>query len=134
MSALLGLGPHVFTIIGLNYQQLERETTATWATIERFGGQAARQFTGLGPDSTTINGLLFPDELGGRGGYEAIRASQSAGRPLMMIGFGANAMGRVFGRIVLETVSDTQTHIGRDGQGKMVEFSVTVSPNGGGLF
>lgn len=134
MTALLSLGQSVFQIIGLNYQKLSTQTTANWAAIERFGGQSARQFTGLGPDSTTIDGLLFPDELGGRGQYEAIRRTQGRGRPVMMIGFGANSSGKIFGNVVIEEVSDTQTHIARHGGGKMLEFSITVAPYGGGFF
>jgi len=132
--ALLALGPHIFEIVGLNYQKLERESQAVWPAIKRFGGHAARQFTGLGPDSQTVNGLLFPDEFGGRGEYEAIRATQSRGSPVMMVGFSGATLGRVFGLVIIETVSDTQFHIDRSGAGKQLEFSVTVSPYGGSAF
>lgn len=134
MTTLLALGPHQFEIIGLNYQSLQRETKAHWASIERFGGYAARQFTGLGPDSTTISGLLFPDELGGWNEYEAIRATQAQGRAVMMVGFGANASGRVFGRVVIESISDTQDHINRRGIGRQMQFSINVAPYIGGPF
>ena len=90
MTVLLVLGPHVFEILPLNYQSLDRTTSATWASIPRFGGRAAKQFTGLGADDlTTISGLMFPEEFGGRGQYEAIRATQGLGIPVMMLGFGA---------------------------------------------
>lgn len=140
MSVLLVLGPHVFEILPLNYQQLERTTTANWASIPRFGGRAARQFTGYGGgDGLTISGLMFPEEFGGRARFEAIRATQGLGIPFMMAGLGAITGGRIFGLVCIETVSDTQTHIAPNGQGRVLDFSIEVSPYGdgdgpGGLF
>jgi len=134
MTALLALGPHIFEILPLNYQQIERETRAEWASIARFGARSARQFTGLGDDSLTISGLIFPEEFGGRSDYEAIRLTQAAGIPLMMAGMGASTTARIFGLVVVLSVSDTQTSIGPDGQGRVLEFSVEVAPYGGSAF
>lgn len=133
MTALLCLGPHIFEIAPLNYQQIERETVAVWASMPRFGAQAARQFTGLGDDSLTISGLIFPEAIGGRSAYEAIRGTQGAGVPVMMVGKGASTFARIFGLVVILSVSDTQTHIGPDGQGRVIDFSIEVAPYGGGL-
>ena len=127
--ALLRLGNHSFEIIGLNYQSLSRTTTAHWVPIARFGGKAAKQFTGKGADDkATISGLLFPEEFGGREEYEAIRLTQGQGRPVMMVGFGANGAGRIFGKVCIETVSDTQDYISPNGQGKKQQFSIQISP------
>lgn len=133
MSVLLILGPHIFEILPLNYQELDRTTTANWVSVSRFGGRAARQFTGFGEgDNLTISGVLFPEEFGGRAKYEAIRATQSLGIPIMMVGLGAITGARVFGLVCIETVSDTQTHIAPNGQGRVLKFSIDVSPYGGG--
>jgi len=131
MNALLRLGPHTFSILPLNYQQLERETVAKWPSVPRFGGMAARQFTGLGDNSTTISGLIFPEEFGGRSQYEAMRITQSLGMPVMMAGLGAAGMIKIFGLVVILSIGDTQTYIGVDGQGRMLEFSVELAPYGG---
>ncbi len=135
MSVLMALGPHIFEILPLNYQELERTTSVTWASVPRFGGYAARQFTGLGADdSTVISGLMFPEEFGGRGRYEAIRGTQGLGVPVMMIGFGTLSLARVFGLVCIETVSDIQSHIAPNGQGRVLDFTIEVSPYGGGAF
>lgn len=131
MTALLALGPHIFEILPLNYQRLERETNAVWASVPRFGAEAARQFTGLGDDSFRIDGLLFPHEFGGRAEYEAIRATQRSGLPVMMAGLGTATAVRIFGLVVILNVSDEQTHIGRDGQGRVLSFSIELAPYGG---
>lgn len=129
MSApLLLLGRVTFDILPLNFQELERETVAKWASIPRFGQRAARQFTGLGDDETTINGLIFPEEFGGRARYEVIRVEQAAGRPVMMMGLASATRVRSFGQVVILSVSDTQSHIAPNGQGRVLKFSVKVSP------
>lgn len=133
MTALLALGPHIFEILPLNYQRLEKETVAEWASVPRFGTTSARQFTGLGDDSMRIDGLLFPHEFGGRAEFEAIRATQAAGVPVMMAGMGAATAVRIFGLVVILAVSDEQTHIGPDGQGRVLSFSIDLAPYGGSL-
>lgn len=127
--ALLRLGPHTFEIIGLNYQSLERTTTANWVAINRFGGKAAKQFTGKGADdSGTISGLIFNEEFGGRAQYEAIRLTQGIGIPVMMVGFGTSGAGRIFGLVCIDVVSDDQEYIAWNGEGKKLEFSIEISP------
>lgn len=127
---LLALGPHVFEIAPLNFQQIERSTEALWPTISRFGGRPGRQFTGYGEDSITITGLLFPDEMGGRAEYEAIRVTQAAAKPVLMLGWatGLSMAASLFGRVVILNVQDTQSIINRQGFGRKIEFSIDVAP------
>lgn len=126
---LLSLGPHVFEIAPLNFQQIVRTTEAKWPAIARFGTYPARQFTGFGEDTITISGLLFPDEMGGRSEYEAIRLTQRAARPVPMMGWGGQGMSALlFGLVVIVTVSDQQTSINRDGQGRRLAYDVDVAP------
>ncbi|MEN5297866.1 phage tail protein [Brucella sp. TWI559] len=127
---LLALGPHVFEIAPLNFQEIERTTEALWPTISRFGGRPGRQFTGYGDDSVTISGLLYPDEVGGRAEYEAIRTTQAAARPVLMLGWatGLSMAASLFGRVVILSVQDTQSIINRQGYGRKIEFSLEVAP------
>jgi phage protein U len=130
---LLALGPHMFEIAPLNFQEIERETEAKWPAIPRFGGRPGRQFTGFGPDEIRIGGLLYPHELGGRDEYEAIRSSQAAAVPVLMIGWAASAgfAARVYGRVVILKVGDRQSRFGTDGQSRRIEFDITVAPFAG---
>ncbi len=139
MNSYLRLGPARFAILPMSYQKLQTETELHVATIGRFGNIDAKQVTGFAQPTIQIEGLMFPKEFGGRSDYESIRAVQASGRAVMMVGLAASA-GRNFGRVVITTVSDTQSEIDVDGLGKMVEFSVTVegtdafSGAPGGLF
>lgn len=129
---LLALGPHMFEIAPLNFQQIERSTEALWPTISRFGGRPGRQFTGYGDDRLTISGLLFPDEMGGRAEYEAIRVTQAAAQPVLMLGWATGlSAASVFGRVVILSVKDTQSLINRQGFGRKIEFSIEVAPFSG---
>ncbi|MBA4783657.1 MAG: phage tail protein [Rhizobiales bacterium] len=128
MVPLLALGPHIFEIMPLNYQELERETVAQWASIPRFGQRSARQFVGLGDDQMTISGLIFPEALGGRENYEAIRLTQGRGVAVSLVGMGASQIARPFGKVVILSVSDTQSVIGPDGQGRVLSFYIDVAP------
>ncbi|MEN5279275.1 phage tail protein [Brucella sp. TWI432] len=129
-TPLLALGPHIFEIAPLNFQQLERSTEALWPSISRFGGRPGRQFTGYGDDSMTISGLLFPDEVGGKAEFEAIRVTQAAAQPVTMMGWaiGMSMAANLFGRVVILNVQDTQSAINRQGYGRKIEFSIEVAP------
>ena len=130
---LLALGPHIFEIAPLNFQQIERVTEPKLPAIARFGGRPGRQFTGLGEDPITISGLLFPEELGGRAELEAVRATQAAAQPVLMIGWAGltGLAATVYGMVLILTVRDTQTSISRAGLGRRIAYDITVAPVGG---
>ena len=135
---LLALGPHVFELLPLNYDTIERETAAMWASVPRLGGRPSRQFTGLGEDPLLISGAMFPAEFGGRDEYEAIRATLALGLPVPMIGFATETVGRVWGLVVILAIRDTQEAIGRDGAGQVLTYDIEVAAyddgTGSGLF
>ncbi|MFT4162869.1 phage tail protein [Shinella sp.] len=128
---LLALGPHMFEIAPLNFQAIERETTVKWPAIARFGGRPGRQMTGYGEDPITISGLLYPDELGGRDEFEAVRATQQTAQPVLMVGWSGSGMkARIYGLVVIVTVRDQQTSINRDGFGRRLSYDIEVAPIG----
>lgn len=126
----LRIGPHKFSVLPMSYQKLKTEAGAHVTSIGRFGAQDAEQTVGFPSPRLVIDGLLFPKELGGKSQFDAIRGS--LGQALMMVGF-ADSTGRVFGRVVIERVSDTQEHIAEDGSGKMLTFSIEIKGTGGTL-
>ena len=133
MTPLLSLGPHIFEIAPLNFQEITRLTEAKWPTVPRFGQAPGRQFTGFGEDPITISGLLYPEELGGRQELEAVRLTQRAARPVIMMGWSSliTTAALVYGRVVILNVEDEQTSINRQGHGRRIEFSIEVAPVSG---
>lgn len=139
MVPLLALGPHVFETEGLNFTELERRLRASIGRVPRLGQRAARQFSGIEEETITIRGLIFDEQFGGRGDYEAIASTLERGEPVVMIGTGVARRGRVFGLVYVVEVSDTQTHINPLGGGRKLAFDVVVEPyegraGAGGLF
>ena len=132
MTPLLALGPHVFEIAPFNYQQIQTVTEAKWPATPRFGKRPGRQFTGLGEDTIVISGLLYPDELGGREELDALRMTQKAALPVMMIGWSSTiaTAAKVFGRVAILRIEDSQSSINRQGQGRRIEFSIEIAPIG----
>ena len=130
MTPLLALGPHIFEIAPLNFQEIERDTEAKWPAISRFGGRPGRQFTGSGEDPITISGLLFPEELGGRDEFEAIRTTQRAAKPVLLVGWSVavSTAAQIFGRVVILRIRDRQTVISRSGHGRRLSFDIEVAP------
>ena len=128
--ALLALGPHIFQIDRLNYQQIERSVEAIWASIPRFGGAPGRQFVGYGDDSIILSGLLWPEEFGDRSDFEAVRTTLKAANPVLMIGWSdmTSTAATIYGRVIILRISDVQTIIGRDGLGKKVSYTIELAP------
>jgi phage protein U len=117
--ALMALGGHVFQVVGLNGQEIDTATEAVWAEFGRWGLTDGAQFHGHKRPTLSIRGTLFPDQLGGLVDYEAIRASQHAGRPLPMLRMGRSFSAVVLGVVTVERVSDLETY-----GGKKIAFTV----------
>ncbi|MDG3575963.1 phage tail protein [Rhizobium sp. YJ-22] len=127
---LLALGPHVFEIAPLNYQQLERDTSIKAPAIARFGGRPGRQVTGYGEDPITITGILYPDELGGREELAELRATQRAKRPVSMVGWSEDGTvkGKMLGQVLILSIKTTDSKINWQGQGGKVSYSINLVP------
>ena len=128
----LALGPNVFSVLPVTLSKITRATKANWAAVPRFGGEVARQFTGMGEHSIKLEGLVFNSHFGGFGQYEAVRATQLAGKPVPLIGMVAGLVGTVYGLVVILSVSDAQEYLdGATGVGRKLSFDVEVAPFGG---
>jgi len=130
---LLALGRHTFEIDGLNFQELEEETTVKWPAINRFGGRPGHQMTGYGEDPIVINGLIYPEEIGGRSELDALRVTQRLARPVVMVGWSTDKSNaaRVYGLVAIPSIRATHSRFGPDGNSRKISFSVEVVPIGG---
>ena len=132
MIPLLALGPHIFDILPMSLQRIEEQTKARWPAVARFGRPPARQFTGMDEDSLKIDGLIFEDEWAGHQQYLAIKATQRAGVPIMMLGWASGGgYASVFGNVVLLSVGATHEYLRSDGIGRKIAFTIEVASFGG---
>lgn len=126
---MMQLGLYQFSIDNAAYQRLFRSTEYRWASIERIGKQDALQFTGLGGDTITLQGVIYPHYKGGLGQVDKMRLTASLGVPLPLIA----GTGKVLGIWVIERVSEGQRTFADRGAPLRQDFTINVRRYDGGL-
>jgi phage protein U len=126
---MMQLGLYQFSIDNAAYQRLFRSTEYRWAAIERVGKQDALQFTGLGGDTITLQGIIYPHYKGGLGQVDKMRRAASLGLPLPLIA----GTGKVLGIWVIERVSEGQRTFVDRGAPLRQDFTINVRRYDGGL-
>lgn len=120
--AMMKLGAFTFSIRTAAYQDFSRKTEQRWPSQERFGQLPARQFTGPGDDSITLNGVIFGDYRGGTGQLDSLRLLASTGQPQILI----TGRGAILGRWVIESVEEKQSIFAAYGTPRKQEFTLTL--------
>lgn len=128
-TVMMRLGVYKFSLPTAAYQQLERTATYRWARQERIGTNDALQFTGLGPESVTLSGVVFSEFAGGLDQVSKMRLQASIGIPLPMI----DGRGNVWGLWAMESVTERQSVFAARGAPLRIEFDLKLTRYDGGL-
>lgn len=128
-ETMLRIGPYRFAMSSAAYQNFSRSAAYTWARQSRIGTNDALQYTGLGAETITLSGVIYPYFRGGLGQIDRMRRSASIGVPLPLI----DGRGRVLGLWAIEQVTETQTVFDRRGVPKRQEFEMRLTRYDGGL-
>lgn len=128
-SIMMRLGVYKFSLDTAAYQELSRTAEYRWARQERIGTNDALQFTGLGPETLELRGVVFPLFRGGLDQVKKMRAQASLGVPLPLI----DGLGKVWGLWALEQISERQSIFMPRGAAKRIEFDLRLSRYDGGL-
>lgn len=126
---MMMLGVFKFSMPTAAYQQLTRSTSYRWARQECIGTNDALQFTGLGPDTIELTGVIFTTFSGSIGSPDRMRLQASLGVPLPLI----TGRGGVLGLWVVEEVKETQGTFVEGGAPIKQEFTLRLSRYDGGL-
>lgn len=121
-ETMLKLGGYSFGISTAAYAQLRRVTEYSWAETARVGQAAALQFTGIGTDKITLDGVIYPHYRGGIGQLDAMRKVAGNGRPLLLV----SGLGDVLGDWVIKRVAETQSNFARAGAPLSQQFSISL--------
>lgn len=121
-TVMMQLGSFQFGINTAAYQELRRRTAYSWASQERFGKSANRQFTGPGDDSMTLSGVIYTEFRGGIRQLDAMRQLASRGRPMLLI----DGYGRVMGHWIVESIEEGQTVFAAFGRPRKQEFTMQL--------
>lgn len=128
-DTMLILGVYKFSVSTAAYQQLTRTTAYRWARQECIGTNDALQFTGAGPETIELTGVVFPSLIGSTRQIDLLRLQASVGIPLPLI----TGTGAVLGLWCIEEIRETQSTFVRGGVGAKQEFTLRLTRYDGGL-
>ncbi|MQP64702.1 phage tail protein [Niveispirillum sp. SYP-B3756] len=123
---MMALGGFRFSLGTAAYQTLERSTEFRWAEQDRLGRGPAYQFVGLGADTITLAGVIYPHYRGGLGQVDAMRAEAAKGQPLDLV----DGWGRVWGVWVIRSVRERDSNLMGNGAPLRIEFQVELAAYG----
>ena len=128
-EVMMQLGFFQFSIDGATYQRLSRSTEYRWARQARIGANDALQFTGYGPETIEIEGVIYPHFRGGLKQVDRMRTQASLGRPLTLV----SGVGKVLGLWVVEGISEGQEVFASRGVPQRQDFTMRMARYDGGL-
>ncbi len=120
---LLSLDQFVFGMDTAAFHELQRRTSWKHPTTARVGARPARQFTGQGDDTITLNGLVAPDQIGTLASLDKLRDMGDAGDAYVLV----DGAGRVYGTFVIEGISEGQTMHMKDGTPRRIDFTIDLA-------
>lgn len=123
------LGLFQFSIDDATYQRLSRSTEYRWARQARIGTNDALQFTGYGPETIELEGVIYPHFRGGLKQVDRMRAQASLGVPLPLV----SGLGKVLGLWAVEGISEGQEVFAAQGVPHRQEFTMRMARYDGGL-
>lgn len=124
------------------FDTLDRDTNFTWAAQQRLSRSPARQFTGVGDETISIEGTLYPHLFGGLKTLDNLRADGAKGQPMALVRFITIApdlalgqpkqfSGQLIGEFVLTRVRQSDSVIGKEGLPLKVKFILELMNYGG---
>ena len=119
---MLALGQYRFSVDTAAYQELLRTTAYRWPSQARLGRRPARQFVGIGDETITLNGVIYPHYKGGLGQLDALREEAASGQPLQLV----TGVGQVLGAWAVERVEETQRFFLADGRPRSLAFALDL--------
>jgi phage protein U len=120
---LMSLDQFVFGLETAAFQELQRRTSWRHPSTPRIGARPARQFTGDGDDTITLNGVLLPDQFGKLDSLDELRKMGSEGDAYVLV----DGAGRIYGAFVIEGMTEGQTLHKQDGTPRRVDFSIELA-------
>lgn len=130
---LMALGPFRFRIPTYSVEQIARKVSSRVASQEIIGARPTTHLLGPGEETVQFSSTFFPFHLNGGGlaQLEGVRAACVVQQPLMLI----SVAGLVFGRWIIQDVSDERTKFAVSGTPQMITVDMTLIryvPRGGG--
>ncbi|MBF0195466.1 MAG: phage tail protein [Magnetococcales bacterium] len=126
VNPMLSLGKFKFSINTAAYQSLKRTVEYNWPCQARGKRKPSLQYAGMGNETVSLNGVIYPHFKGGVDQINNMRKMASEGKPLIL----GDAKGINLGKWVITRIEETQTNFFIGGTPKKVEFNVELKAYG----
>ena len=125
----LMLGSCMVSLNTAAYQEFHRSVEHRWASQEVYGQHEVLHHCGVGKETITLPGVIYPSYRGGSGQIEKMRQLAKQGKPLNLI----SASGGLLGKWVIESVEEKQSSHAAFGQPRKQEFTLKLRNYESGL-
>ena len=129
MAVMYVLGGYVFSSDTALPKSVQRDTSYRWAKQERLNRPVSHQPIGVGEDTQTMEGVLYPCEETGRTGKEelaAMRATGSSMLPLNLI----DGNGYLYGLWCIKKISEGRSHLWANSDPRKISFTIDLTAYG----
>ncbi|QJT79569.1 phage tail protein [Kosakonia sp. MUSA4] len=120
---MMVFGMFVFMLRTTPYQQLRHSQEWRHVKNERVNQSASWQYIGVGDDTVTLEGVLYPEITGGNLSLSALETIGFAGRPWPLI----EGEGRIYGMYVLTRLERGKSEFDQYGNPRKIEFTLSLS-------
>ncbi|MBL4929317.1 phage tail protein [Fuscibacter oryzae] len=128
-DVMMRLGTLKFGLRRAAYQELSRNSEWRWARQERIGTNDALQYTGIGADNVTLQGVVFPTFTGSVKNIDRMRTLATAALPLPLI----DGLGKIWGLWVITSIGERQSVFAARGAPLRQEFDLSLTRFDAGL-
>ena len=122
MNVMMMLGGFQFCILTAAYQELNRQSEYKWPSQHRFGQRPSSQFVGIGEETITLAGIIYPEYRGGFHQVDNMRAMAGRGQPMLLV----DGLGKLWGRWMIESIGEKQTLFAAFGAPRKQEFTLQL--------
>lgn len=128
-EVMLQYGGYQFSIRSAAYQSLTRSSEYRWARQPRIGTNDALQFTGYGPDTIELEGMIYPHFRGGLSQLDRMRSQASIPVPMPLV----SGLGKFLGVWVVEQITEGQRVFATSGVPHRQDFTIRLARYDGGF-
>ncbi len=121
-GTMMALGDYRFSVNTAAYQSLKRQHAYRWQAQPRLQQKPLQQFIGLGEETLTLSGVIYPHFAGGLHQLDNMRAQAKRGKPLLLV----DGLGFVWGLWVIQSISEEQTLLLANGQPCKQSFELSL--------
>lgn len=119
------LGGFTFGLDTAAFQELQRVSTYRWQAKDRIGRRPAQQNTGLGAETITLNGTIYPHWRGGIRQVDALRQEALRGDPLPLI-YAFESIGQYCGLWCITSIEEVRTVFFDNGAPRKIDFRLSL--------